>query len=125
MISSRLARTYFGILAIAVATWWVLLAVRPPARSLFRAAGAPDATLLAFAPGDLLLALGSAAVALAADGRHRWRAPLAWLVAGATTYGALYTIALALGGAVSPLGAALMTPATLASLACARALHHG
>lgn len=125
MISPRLARTYFGIQAVAFATWWVVLAVRAPARSLFRAAGAPDSTLLAFAPGDLLLTLGSAVVALGADGRRRCPGPLAWLVAGATAYGAMYTLALALGGAAAPLGAVLMTPAALASLVCARALDHG
>lgn len=126
MIPPRLARVYFGVQAAAVAAWWVVLAVRPAVRPLFRPAAAPDAMLLAFAPGDLLmLGLGSAAVALAAARPGPTVRAAAWLVAGATVYGALYTITLAASGAAGVLGAVMMTPAAVASLLCARALDHG
>jgi hypothetical protein len=75
------------------------------------------------APADLLmLALGSALVA--SFGRHlvRPRRALAWLVAGATVYGALYTLALVLANAAPALGAILMCPAAFASTLAALAL---
>jgi hypothetical protein len=126
LVSRRTARAYFAVQAVAVAAWWALLAAFPAARPLFRPAGAPDGALFAFAPGDLLmLGLGSAAVALWSARREPARGAAAWLVAGATAYGALYTITLAASGAMSAVGACLMTPAALASLACARALSDG
>lgn len=125
-IAPAVARLYFGVQSIAVAAWWTLLATRPSTRALFRVAGAPDASLLAFAPGDLaLLTLGSAALALSGRGASAWRVPLAWLVAGAAVYAAAYTLALAASGAAGPLGAALMVPAAAASVLCAHALQRG
>ena len=125
-MSRPLARAYFAVQAVAVVAWWVLLAVFPSARPLFRPADAPDVALFAFAPGDLLmLGLGSAAVALWSARRDPTLGAAAWLVAGATAYGAIYTITLAASGAMGAVGACLMTPAALASLACARALNDG
>jgi hypothetical protein len=126
LVSRRTACAYFAVQAVTVVAWWVLLAALPAARPLFRPAGAPDVALFAFAPGDLLmLGLGSAAVALWSSRRDPTLGAAAWLVAGATAYAALYTITLAACGAMSAVGACLMTPAALASLACARALDHG
>ena len=119
-VNPRLARGYFALQAFAVAGWWVALLLRPPWRGAFRSASTPDAILLAFAPADLLvLALGSAVVAF--SGTHHRRA-VAWLVAGATVYAALYTLALTFAGAAPALGALLMTPAAVASTLAAIAI---
>ena len=103
-----MGRSYFALQALAVLGWWVALWLRPECRAAFRPFSASDAVLLSFAPGDLLmLGVGSALVAW--PGHHqRHRRALAWVVAGATIYAALYTLALALSGAAPPLGALLM-----------------
>jgi hypothetical protein len=99
-----------------VGGWWLALVLRPAWRATFRPEGAPDIVLLALAPGDLLmLGVGSALVALPGGRLGGASRPLAWVVAGATLYGAIYTLALTVAGAVSPLGAILMSPAALAS----------
>lgn len=114
-LRSHFARGYFALQAVAVLGWWLALLLTPGWRAAFRPYSAPDAVLLAFASGDLLiLCLGSALVAWASPFFVRARA-LAWLVAGATVYAALYTLALALTGAAPPLGALLMCPAAVAS----------
>jgi sulfite exporter TauE/SafE len=103
--------------------WWVALLVRPEWRSPFRPFSTPDAVLLAFALGDLLiLGIGSAFVALSQAHAARLQRAVAWLVAGATVYAALYTLALALGGAAPPLGALLMCPAAVATTIAAFSL---
>ena len=114
-LRSRLARSYFALQAAAVVAWWVALWVRPEWRAAFRPFSAPDAVLLSFAPGDLLmLGVGSALVAW--PGHHqRHRRGLALVVTGATSYAALYTLSLALTGAATSLGALLMCPAAVAS----------
>lgn len=118
-----MARVYFVLQALAVTGWWVALLLRPEWRAAFRPKSAPDLVLLAFAPGDLLmLGLGSAIVALSGPHLMRRRRALPWLVAGATIYGALYTVALALSDAASPLGALLMCPAAVASALAALVL---
>jgi hypothetical protein len=123
VVSPRLAALYFGVQSASVALWWAVLAVRPETRSFFSSPRAPETTLLAFAPADVaILVVGSAAVALAGSQGRAWRGPLAWFVAGATVYGAIYTLTLAINGAIGPLGAALMTPAAAASVMCALAL---
>ena len=120
---SRFARAYFALQALAVSGWWLALWLRPAWRAAFRPDPAPDVVLLALAPGDLLmLGLGSAIVAWSGRQRVRLRRALAWLVAGATVYGALYTIALAFTGAVPPIGALLMCPAAVACSLAAFAL---
>jgi hypothetical protein len=116
------ARGYFALQALAVSGWWLALLLRPTWRAAFRPASAPDVVLFAFALADLLiLGLGSALIALSGPYFLRQRRGLAWVVAGATVYGALYTLALALTRAAPPLGAVLMCPAavavTLAALA--------
>lgn len=121
----RLGRLYFGVQALAVVLWWLLLVGRPDLRASFRVASAPDSTLLAFAPGDLLLvALGSALVAWRAGPARAWPRPLAWAVAGSVAYATLYVLTLALAAAASSLGAALMTPAAIGCALAARALDH-
>lgn len=117
----RLALAYFLVQALAVSTWWAILALRPDARASFALHGAPFAALGAFAPGDLgLVALGSLVVAL--RGGRGWSRDLAWLVAGAMTYAAAYTATAALARASGPFGALLMLPAEAASLGSAYTL---
>jgi hypothetical protein len=118
----RAARAYFALQAVAVAAWWLCLWRWPSLRAHFRPAGAPDTTLLAFAPGDAAVALASAALAVLPPTRAR--TALAWTVAGGIAYATAYTIALAVSCAAGPLGAILMTPAAAGSLLAARALHH-
>jgi hypothetical protein len=113
-LRSRLARSYFALQAVAVLAWWIVLWLRPEWRAAFRPFSAPDAVLHSFAPGDLLM-LGVGSALIASDHHRRHRRLLAWLVAGATVYAALYTLTLALAGAAPPLGALLMCPAAIAS----------
>lgn len=121
-LRTRFARVYFALQAVAVVGWWVALSLRPEWRATFRPYTAPDAVLLAFAPGDLLmLGLGSALVASGSHAALRQRA-LVWLVTGATVYAGLYTLTLALAGAAPTLGALLMCPAAVASILAAFAL---
>ena len=118
-----MARAYFALQALAVGGWWLALLLRPAWRAAFRPDSAPDVVLLAFALADLLiLGLGSALVALSGPHVARQRRALAWLVAGATVYGALYTLALALVHAAPALGAILMIPAAVAATLAAFAL---
>jgi hypothetical protein len=122
-MGSRLARAYFALQAIAVGGWWLALLLRPAWRAAFRPDSAPDVVLFAFALADLLiLGLGSALVALSSPRVARQRRALAWLVAGATVYGGLYTLALALARAAPPLGAVLMCPAAIAATLAALSL---
>ena len=118
-----MARAYFALQAVAVGGWWLALLLRPAWRAAFRPDSAPDVVLFAFALADLLiLGLGSALVAFSAPHVARQRRALGWLVAGATVYGALYTLALALVHAAPPLGAILMCPAAVAATLAAFAL---
>ena len=122
-ISPKLARGFFAVLALAIAAWWALLFAWPAARAPFRLAGAPEIALLGFAPADLLAALAAGWIAASPSSRPA-RTALAWCVAGAMVYASAYTVALAVTCAAGPLGAILMAPAALGSLAAARALHH-
>jgi hypothetical protein len=115
VLRPALARGYFALQALAVVGWWLALFLKPEWRAAFRPDQAPDVVLLALAPGDLLmLGLGSAFVAWSGPHLVRPRRALAWLVAGATIYGALYTVALTLSGAAPMIGALLMCPAAVA-----------
>ena len=50
------------------------------------------------------------------------RRAMAWLVTGATVYGAIYTVTLAIAGAAPIIGAVLMVPAAVACIFAAIAL---
>jgi hypothetical protein len=117
----RLAAGYFLVQASAVAAWWTLLAVSPAARPYFALREAPIAALGAFAPGDLGLVVLASLVVGIRRGRGS-SGPLAWIVAGAMSYGAAYTISSAALGISSALGAILMVPAAVASLLAASEL---
>jgi hypothetical protein len=120
-VRRRLAVWYFLAQASAVVAWWALLAALPAAWPLFALRESPRAVLGAFAPGDVgVVALGSALVAW----RHgrAWAGALAWVVAGAMSYAASYTATALLLGVAPPLGACLMVPAAVASVAAAAIL---
>ena len=115
-----LAALYFGSQGAAGLAWWLSLLAVPSLRAPFVAAGAPEATLFALAPADILLFAGGSLAASAGISRGaRWAMPLAWLTAGACAYAALYTVGLAWLAGASWLGAALMLPAAAASVAAA------
>lgn len=119
---SRLARIYFGLQSLAVIAWWLTLWRRPEWRVSFLPTASSDAALLGFAPGDvIMLGLLSALVASLGNA-SRTRRALAWLVAGATVYGAIYTVTLAVTGAAPVIGALLMVPAGVACIFAAFAL---
>jgi hypothetical protein len=121
-VRSRLARAYFGFQSLAVIAWWLTLWLRPEWRFSFLPNKSSDAALLGFAPGDvLMLGLLSAAVASLGNA-SRTRRALAWLVAGATVYGTMYTITLAVTAAAPVIGAVLMVPAGVACIFAAFAL---
>jgi len=94
--------------------WWLGILSVPSWRVPFLAPGAPDATLLALAPGDLLLYLAGSF--LSAWGL-RQRQPWAWTVlclhTGAACYAALFALALPLLSGGGGLGAVLMAPSLL------------
>ena len=115
-----MARIYFAVQAIAVTAWWVALWLRPEWRAAFVPRSSSDSALLGFAPGDLII-LGalSAVVAYLGFAEARQRRALAWLVAGATLYGAVYTVTLAVSGSAPVIGAVLMVPAAVACILAA------
>ena len=118
---TRLARLYFAVQAVGVAAWWIVLWLVPSSRSLFAAGGFPFAPLGAFAPGDLgMIALGSAAIAWRGDAR--WSTAVAWIVAGAMAYAAIYTVTAALIEVMTIFAAVTMVAGAVASIAAARVL---
>ena len=94
--------------------WWLGILSIPGWRVPFLAPAAPDATLLALAPGDLLFYLAGSF--LSAWGLRQQR-PWAWTVlclhTGAACYGALYALSLFLLSGGGSLGAVLMAPSLL------------
>jgi hypothetical protein len=107
------AIAYLFAQAAGAAGWWLALLAWPASRAPFVAAGAPDATLLAFGPADVLLYVGlSAACAVGLLKRREWARPLLCVHTGAAMYAALYCVTLPLlTGGSGWLGAALMCPA--------------
>ena len=119
---TRFARLYFGVQALAVLGWWLALWLRPEWRVAFLPKSSSEGALLGFAPGDVLI-LGFLSAAVASLGNpSRPRRALTWLVTGATIYGAIYTITLAVIGAAPVDGALLMVPAAVACIFAAFAL---
>lgn len=116
-----LARAWFGLQAVAVNGWWILLVRSAGARELFALHDAPPAALTAFAAGDLVV-VAPLSLLLALRPRARWSGPAAWAVAGAMGYAALYTVATAALGASGWLGAGLMLPAAVGSVLAASQL---
>jgi hypothetical protein len=111
MTARRVAVPFLALQAAGGAAWWAALVAWPGSRPHFKAAAAPDATLLAFAAPDLLLFVAlSAACAVGVGRGAAWAWPLLCGHAGAAAYAGLYCWGLfALTGDAWP-GAALMTP---------------
>jgi hypothetical protein len=108
----RVAVWFLAAEAVGGLVWWAALAARPGTRSYFMARGAPETTLLAFVPSDLVLFVGGAAAsAYGIAARRRWAWGALCVHAGAAAYAALYCWSLAaLTGGDGLLGAVLMTP---------------
>jgi len=119
MTRTRIARAYLGLQSIGIAAWWLIIATAPTARLLFEGRES-SGSLLAFAPGDaFVVALGFYIAVRRGRGHSAFAASL---IAGAMLYAALYTITAALSHRTPLVGAALMTPAALASLWAAAVL---
>jgi hypothetical protein len=112
MTARRTGVLFLWAQAAGGAAWWAALLLWPESRTHFKAAGAPDATLLAFGPPDVLLyVVASAACAVGLTSGAPWGWPLLCAHAGAAAYAALYCWGLtAVTGGDGLLGAALMTP---------------
>jgi uncharacterized SAM-binding protein YcdF (DUF218 family) len=107
----RLAVAYLILQAAGAFLWWVILLAVPLSRPYFRAADAPDSTLLAFGVADALLFIGTSAVAgIGLHLRRRWAWPVLCVYAGAAGYAALYCWTLTALTGDAALGAILMTP---------------
>lgn len=113
---------WFALLGVGVIVWWVTLALWPASRRWFRAGHSTDASLLDFAWADVpLLGVGALAVAVAVA-----RAPRApgtqravWLLLGAVTYPALYTLGATLASGGEGWAAAMSMTAAAAGTALA------
>ena len=91
----RLAVVYLALQGAAVLAWWALLLAVPASRALFTADGAPDAVLLAFLLGDVLLVgLGSVAAAVGLARAATWAWPVLLVHTGAAVFAGLYCVLL-------------------------------
>ena len=94
--------------------WWVGMLAVPGWRTPFLAPGAPDSTLLALGPADLVFFLGGSFLSAWGLARQRfWSWPALCVHAGAACYAALTALALPLLSGGGWLGALLMAPAFL------------
>jgi hypothetical protein len=119
----RLAAAYLVVQGVGVLAWWVLLLTVPASRSLFTATGAPDAVLLAFLVGDVVLVgVGSLVAAVGVARAARWAWPVLLAHAATAVYAGLYCVSLPLfaGGsgwvAAVAMTPVLVVPAVLAGL---------
>jgi hypothetical protein len=122
-VPRRLAVRYFALQALAITAWWIVLATVPASLHWFAPESFPPRTLGAFAPADFGVVIASAMVAW--GNTRPWAIPLAWVVAGAMTYAAVYTLTAAMLGVGTLLSVILMVPVAIASLAAATALARG
>lgn len=116
----RIAAGYFALQAGAALLWWGALVAQPAVRRLFLPATVPDHAILAFWLADLGLVVagsGMSGLALLRDD-HRLP-PLLWFTAGAVSYAALAAVGLTMMSGEAVLGAALMLPAMVVTLAIA------
>lgn len=98
-LARRLSGAFLILQGAGVLAWWILLVLVPSSRPLFRAETAPDATLLAFAVGDVLLVGVLALLTGRGVLRQRaWSGPAPLVVATASAYAALYSLSLPVMG---------------------------
>ncbi len=108
----NLAVVFLVVEGAAVIAWWSWLLIVPSVRSPFMAPGAPDSTLLAFFPADILFYAGSGLLAAYGLARkEKWAWPLLCFHTGAACYAALYALSLLLFSGGGALGAVMMLPA--------------
>jgi hypothetical protein len=109
-----LAIWWLSLQAISAVLWWLLLLGYPPVRPFFLAPNAPEVTLFAFLPADLLLFVGGALSAAwgYAKGRN-WRWPALLVHSAAAAYAALFCISLSLLSNSGWAGAMLMSPSLI------------
>lgn len=117
----RVAAAYLAVQGVGVLAWWVLLLVAPESRPLFTAAGAPDAVLLAFLVGDVVLVgAGSLVAAVGIVRDTRWAWPVLLVHAATAVYAGLYCVSLpVLADGSGWLAAVAMTPVLLVPAALA------
>lgn len=105
-------RAYLVIQGIAVLLWWVLLLNMQSMRDAFALDGTQFTLLLAFFPADVLFVVGGSFLTA-----WLWRQPrcprLLWLTAGALWYATAYVLALRVAGVIDPLGAIMMSLASI------------
>lgn len=96
---------------IGTLTWWGCLWWSPTIRSLFVVHEAPDAVLMAFVAGDILLVSLTAFIAAIGFAHRRpWGWPVLCVTAGAGVYASIYGWMLFILTGSSLVGAVLMTP---------------
>jgi hypothetical protein len=111
----RFAVVYLVLQGVGALGWWAALAAWPEVRVHFQPAGAPDATLFAFAVADLMLfAVGSLTAAVGVARGAAWAWPVLLVHCGAAVYAGLYCLTLPLvAGGSGWVGAVLMAPAVV------------
>ena len=113
---TRLGAWYLLAQGIAIAAWWLYLALNPPAMQAFLPPGASRIELLAFRLPDLLIAApASIAAGLALLRRAKVAVPLAWAASGAVVYAFVYCVAWAMLRQGGWINVVFMAPAALLS----------
>jgi len=117
----RLAVLYLVVQGAGVLAWWLLLLAMPASRAWFTAAGAPEAVLMAFLPGDVaLVGAGSIVAAVGVARRARWAWPVLLVHAACAAYAGLYCVSLPLlAGGSGWLAAVAMAPVLVVPAALA------
>lgn len=96
---ARAAGAYLVAQGLGVLAWWGVMLLVPVARAPFRAAGAPDASLLAFAVADVLLVgVASILAGIGVWAGHPRTGPVLLVHASAAVYAGLYCVSLPLVG---------------------------
>ena len=104
---------YLVVQGSSVIAWWVLLATVHSSRAWFFPGGdiSPELHALLL-PDVIVLGVMSLAAAWGRSTRRPWAAPVSWLVAGGTSYAALFTFHWSL-----QVGAPVLSPALMGLLA--------
>ncbi|HMQ02477.1 MAG TPA: methyltransferase [Pyrinomonadaceae bacterium] len=110
----RTAALYFFLQGILVIAWWAMLIAMPESRDWFQLEANSKISLFAFwLPDAVLIAMASLAAGYLVSSRNRFETAAIWLLTGAVSYAALYTLAFAMMTDRGWLGAVLMLPAML------------
>ncbi len=110
-MSPGLARIWFLLQAGIVGAWWFVLCCWPATRTPFVVGDWPEATLLLYAPADLLaLVLPSLVAAAGLLRRARWANAAAMFTCGAAVYAFLTTVGALVATGSGWLAATLMLP---------------